>query len=274
MMGFKVSARRAMAAGCLALAAAGVQAQTQDWWVHLANDRVAQVRELLAQGVDPNARYANGQPALMHAVVDGAWNVFDLIAADPRTDLNIENPAGETPLMYLALAGQVERARRLVASGAHVNRLGWTPLHYAASKGQVDMAKFLLEQGAMPNAPSPNGVTPLMMAGYSKSRSMVELLIQAGADPLGRDEKGQSAADWAQAGKAHALAEEIRVFMARAESERTAAHSGGAPAAPQTPAPAMTVAPEPGGNKAPRAGVSGVSGLGLTNYDQDTSIEP
>ena len=47
------------------------------------------------KGAD-NVRFQNGQPALMRAVVAGAWNVFDAIAADRRTDVNAENPAGET----------------------------------------------------------------------------------------------------------------------------------------------------------------------------------
>jgi len=107
-----------------------------DWWVYVANDYPDDIKDLLAHGSDPNVRYKNGQPALMRAVVDGAWKVFDVIAADKRTDVNAENPAGETPLMYLAIAGQTERAKTLIARGAQVNRLGWTPLHYAASKGR------------------------------------------------------------------------------------------------------------------------------------------
>ena len=55
--------------------------------------------------------------------------------------------------MYLAIAGQTDRARALIARGAQVNRLGWTPLHYAASKGQLAMAQLLLQHKAMVNAP-------------------------------------------------------------------------------------------------------------------------
>ncbi|WP_249205301.1 ankyrin repeat domain-containing protein, partial [Achromobacter sp. Marseille-Q0513] len=120
----------------MALAAHAAQAANpNDWWVYLANDYADDIKDVLAQGADPNVRFQNGQPALMRAVVAGAWNVFDAIAADRRTDVNAENPAGETPLMYLAIAGQTDRARALIARGAQINRLGWTPLHYAASKG-------------------------------------------------------------------------------------------------------------------------------------------
>ena len=115
----------------------------------------------------------------MRAVVAGAWNVFDAIAADRRTDVNAENPAGETPLMYLAIAGPT-RARALIARGAQVNRLGWTPPHYAASRASWRWRNCCCSK-AMVNAPGPRA-TPLMMAALSGSKPMVELLLKAGAD--------------------------------------------------------------------------------------------
>ncbi len=267
-------------------------ANKADWWVYVANDNVDDVKELLAQGADPNVLYKNGQPAIMRAVSDGAWHVFDALAADKRTDLNAENPAGETPLMYLALAGQLDRARTLIAKGAKVNRLGWTPLHYAASKGQLDMARLLLKNGAMVNAPSPAGVTPLMMAGYSKSRDMVQLLLAAGADPAAQDTKGQNAADWAVEGKANNLAKELSVLIAQVESGRQARRAArpadsdpdvpdaNASAEPTRPlsldaatarapaaAPAAASSGKPGGSN----GVKGVSGVGLTDYSKPSS---
>ncbi len=104
--------RAALLALALGLAAPGAQAANPgDWWVYVANDYPDDIRDLLKQGADPNVRYKNGQPALMRAVVDGAWKVFDVLAADKRTDVNAENPAGETPLMYLAIVGQTDRAK-------------------------------------------------------------------------------------------------------------------------------------------------------------------
>ena len=124
--------------------------------------------------------------------------------------------------MYLAIAGQTERARALIARGAQVNRLGWTPLHYAASKGQLAMAQLLLQHKAMVNAPGPSGETPLMMAALSGSKPMVELLLKAGADVTTRDTKGQNAADWATTGKSTKLAAELRELIARQDRDKQA----------------------------------------------------
>jgi len=257
-----------------------------DWWVYVANDYPDDIKDLLAHGSDPNVRYKNGQPALMRAVVDGAWKVFDVIAADKRTDVNAENPAGETPLMYLAIAGQTERAKTLIARGAQVNRLGWTPLHYAASKGQMEMARLLLSKKAIVNAPAPGGETPLMMAALGGNKEMVDLLVKSGADVTTRDLKGQSAADWARNGKSASLATELTAMVARADDAKRARRAANpapaeaetapvpeaiaptaAPDVPPTPAAASGNAPAPAASPS----VGGVSGVKLNNYDTPAS---
>lgn len=265
--------RKPLAALVLALALPLGQAMAaevpQNWWFYVHNDRPADLRQLLAQGADPNVRFKNGQPAIMRAVVDNAWGVFDVLAADKRTDVNATNPAGETPLMYLAVAGQTERARKLIARGAEVNRLGWTPLHYAASKGQIETARLLLSKGAMVNAPSSEGRTPLMMAGLSGSHDMVQLLLNAGADPTTQDLKGQTAADWALVGKWGSLSQELQRVAENAWNKREQQRGGGsAPQAmPEPQPPAAAPAAAAPATPAQSGRVGGVSGVGLGSYD-------
>ena len=281
------SARKALAAMAMALAAHAAQAANpNDWWVYLANDYADDIKDVLAQGADPNVRFQNGQPALMRAVVAGAWNVFDAIAADRRTDVNAENPAGETPLMYLAIAGQTERAR------AHrARRPGQPPGLDAAALCRVqgpagDGATAAAAQGHGQRA-GPSGETPLMMAALSGSKPMVELLLKAGADVTTRDTKGQNAADWATTGKSTKLAAELRELIARQDRDKQARRAAapaeaesvddaalqavapagaGQDAAPPSLAPPPVASPSP----APEPGtpaVRGVSGVKLNSYD-------
>nr|WP_256988639.1 ankyrin repeat domain-containing protein [Bordetella genomosp. 9] len=247
----------------------------------VANDRADDMRALLGQGWNPNTRI-KGQPAIMQAVRDGAWRVYDVLAADRRTDVNAANDHDETPLMYLAIQGQTDRAKALIARGAQVNRLGWTPLHYAASKGQMEMAKLLLAHKAIVNAPGPDGTTPLMMAGLSGSREMTDLLLKADADPTMRNTQGLDAAAWADSAHHQDLAAELR----QASSARMAALRGAgggasagtptstvpaapaAPAAAPTPTGALPPPPQPGAVDPTPPTLKGVEGVRL---DPDAS---
>lgn len=283
-----VKARPLMAAMLLAVAttaaspAAYADASMDNWWVYVHNDKASDLKALLAKGADPNVRYQNGQPALMRAVVDGAWGVFDALAADPRTDVNATNPANETALMYLAVAGDTDRARKLIARGAQVNRLGWTPLHYAASKGHIETARLLLSHKAMVNAPSPEGTTPIMMAAFSGDKAMVQLLLTAGADVTTRNLKGQNASDWAYTAKRNTLGDELATLIARAEQRRggqgrvtppAVAHPKPALTAPRDVSPStssettMTGASQPSDSDQDGSTLGGVSGVRLNSYD-------
>ena len=118
---------------CVVFLGLGMQAakatDSANWWIYMANDYPSDLKPMLDRGADPNRRNDKGQPSIMQAMRDKAWKVYDLLAADPRTDVNISNGQDETPLMFLAVLGETERARKLIDLGAAVNRLGWTPLH-------------------------------------------------------------------------------------------------------------------------------------------------
>lgn len=208
--------------GLLFCVATAVAAASSSWWVDIANDRVDAIKTELAQGESPNEISPKGQPALMQAIRDGAWKVYDLLAAHRRIDVNAENRTQETPLMYLAVVGDVKRAQALIKRGADVNHLGWSPLHYAASKGHADMVKLLIANKAIVNAPSPDGTTPLMMAAYAGSDESVRILLDAGADATTRNLKNQNAADWARLHNQASLAKRLDQLNAKVLAERAA----------------------------------------------------
>src|SRR5699024_4501442 len=127
-------------------------------------------------------------------------------------------------LMYLAIMGEVDRGKALVAQGAKINRLGWTPLHYAASRGQVEFARWLLDEGAFIHAPAPDGTTPLMMGAFSGNRAMVDLLLEAGADLRAVNIHQHTAVDWAESANQNRIAKYLQQLIdgpAVAEQEIT-----------------------------------------------------
>lgn len=206
-------------------------AVSKDWWVDIANDRVEQIRTQLALGDDPNAVNKDGQPSIMVAIQEGAWKVYDLLIRHRQIDINAVNGHDETPLMYLAVIGETQRASDLIAKGAQVNRLGWTPLHYAASKGHLETVKLLLSHKALVNAPSPDGTSPLMMAAYAGSEEVVRALLAAGADVTARNLRGEDAAVWARRKSHNELAAKLDDLSDRVLKSRAARAAAGEQAA-------------------------------------------
>lgn len=204
----------------LLLCAPVFAANPASWWVDIANDRVGKVKEALARGADPNEISPDGQPAIMQAIRDGAWDVYDVLAAHPKTVYNAINKNRETPLMYLAVAGETERAEDLIRRGALVNRLGWTPLQYAASKGHLETVKMLVRNKAVVNAPGPDGITALMMAAYGGSEAVVQFLLRQGADVTMQTTEHYDAARWARLKKHDALADKLDALSAKVAAQR------------------------------------------------------
>lgn len=197
-------------------------AAPKNWWINITNDRASEIKTMIARGVDVNSVNEEGEPAIMQAIRQGAWGVYDILAADRRTNVNAENRLGETPLMYLAVVGETARAQALIKRGAQVNRLGWTPLHYAASRGHLETVNLLLENGAQVNSPGPDGTSALMMAAFSGEQPIVQRLLDAGADPAMQTLQKESAGDWARKRGFNALGEKLDAVEKRVLAHREA----------------------------------------------------
>ena len=161
-------------------------------------DDVAEVKLLLKQGVNPNATDSKGNPMLLLAVKDKSSKVIELLLSDKKTDVDLSNAYGETPLMMASIDGDLPLVKTLVNKHkAMVDHIGWTPLHYACTKGQLEVAQFLIANGAAIDSRSLNGTTPLMMAVQSGNEPLIKLLLDKGADLQLRNELGLSAIDFA-----------------------------------------------------------------------------
>ena len=81
---------------------AAAAAAEEDFAIAVANDRVGQVKELLARGVDPNTVDAIGDPMLLVAARAGNVNTVEALLA-ARADVNVRNKFGDTAIMAAAL---------------------------------------------------------------------------------------------------------------------------------------------------------------------------
>lgn len=172
------------------------------------NDAAA-VEALVARGFDPNAPDERGQPALMRALEADANEAALTLARLPGTNVDAQNPAGETPLMMAAMKNNTAVCEALIERGAAIDKPGWAPLHYAAAGSSLSALRLLLAEGAAVDARAPNGRTPLMMAALYADETLVDALLAAGADLQAREESGATAADLAAAGGREWLAEKL-----------------------------------------------------------------
>jgi hypothetical protein len=161
------------------------------------------VTERLKAGLDPNTLNDRGQRPLHWALVHESPKSIDALLADPRTDVNALNAADERPLWLAALRGRLPWVQALLKRGAVLERgpqpadaRAWTTLHYAATAPNTEVLAWLIKEGCDLNAGSTNGSTPLMLAlGYG-SLDAAQMLLDAGADPLRKNDLGLTALDF------------------------------------------------------------------------------
>ncbi len=170
----------------------------EDFFAAIKRDDANAVQQLLARGFDPNTIDPLGQTGLYIALSEPSLKTAQVLLAAPKTNVNALNAKDESALMIAALKGHLDVAASLIKRDADVNKTGWAPLHYAATGGHLPILSLLLENHAYIDAESPNGSTPLMMAAMYGTPQAVKLLVEAGADPLLKNQQGLTAIDFAR----------------------------------------------------------------------------
>ena len=169
-----------------------------EFFAAIKRDDAQEVQQLMQRGFDPNTVDPQGRHPLMVAIAEPSPKSAHILAAAAKTEVNVLNASGESPLMMAALKGQEKLAAQLIEKGADVNKTGWTPLHYAATSGHEGLIRLLIEHHAFVDPQSPNGTTPLMMAAQYGSTPALQLLLEEGAQPLQKNGRGLTAFDFAR----------------------------------------------------------------------------
>ncbi len=184
-----------------------------DFFAAIKHNDTHTVIGLLNRGFDANTLDPAGEHGLLLAIREPSLEVATVLINWPKTKVETRNRQDESPLMLAAINGLTEICQQLISKGADVNKPGWTPLHYAATHGHLAVMNLLLENYAYIDAVSPNGSTPLMMAASYGTPMAVKLLLEAGADPMLKNDLGLSAIDFAQRANRAESAEMISAFV-------------------------------------------------------------
>jgi ankyrin repeat protein len=170
---------------------------------------------LLDAGADPDMTNLDGQTPLMLAARTGSREVAERLVAG-GADINaIEAWRGQTALMWATAGNFPELAQFLVTEGADVSVRaavndwgsqitsepraqyrptgGLTALLYAARAGCIDCISAIVAAGEPVDRPTPEGVTPLMIAIDNLQFDAAAHLLDLGANPNYADWWGRTA---------------------------------------------------------------------------------
>ena len=211
-----------------ALIAAGCQVEAECSGGYTACFMAAQfnqvevLRRLIRAGADVNraaSQSPGGRPIHVAAGQGHAAVIDCLLAAGALVDAR--DSQGATALAIGSQDGKLEAVRSLICAGADVNVVfidsngnSATALMHASQYIHPSVVEALLEAGADANFASPeSGVTVLMAACIGGSEACVRALLAGGADPRLATPEGGTALGAAKHFKHHAIAALIKAKL-------------------------------------------------------------
>lgn len=132
-----------------------------------------------------------GNSPLSWASFNGRCDVVQALVEEYGLPINWQNSEGETPLSLAVRGEHQETVLYLLERGANPNISnfkGETPLHMAAALGLLEISKCLIKYGAWIEIEDDCGETPLHWAVREDQCHLVELFLNAGADPNHQNE--------------------------------------------------------------------------------------
>ncbi|OGT25732.1 MAG: hypothetical protein A3I77_03205 [Gammaproteobacteria bacterium RIFCSPLOWO2_02_FULL_42_14] len=171
-------------------------------YLHTSTDNnAAYIKTYLEQrGIHPsnfsldgeNLPYIAAQRMARNDNVPELWNYL----IENKVDLNMSAGAGSPATVFIS-QDKLDGINFLLSQNIDVNyrtRLGGTLLIFAAHKKRVDVVKRLLqEKNILIDAQDNEGFSALMLAAYVGDLAIVNILLQAGADPILRSKTGVTA---------------------------------------------------------------------------------
>jgi ankyrin repeat protein len=148
------------------------------------------IRELVAAGVDPNAKMPSGFPIMRYATDERVVKTL----VELRADINLRGRDDETWVNSAAF-GDLDEVRIVLRCGADPNVPdvnGETALFGAQHAGRADIVAVLLEYGANPDVQRNDGWTVLHGAITGGEYDVAKLLVESGANLELAEEKGQT----------------------------------------------------------------------------------
>ncbi len=165
----------------------------------IENHDLDRLATLLEAGEDPNALQAEWPKWLpLHAAVEeleygGPVEALVLLLRYGAHVDGLGADKNATPMLMALFRKQVDAVRILLAAGAEPNfegSEGDSPLRACVDLGNREMAALLLRCGANKTLDRSGGLSGMSALGRAANRldlSMLELLLQAGADPEALD---------------------------------------------------------------------------------------
>ena len=162
------------------------------------------ISRLVAGGVDPDWRRADGVTTLMIAALTGRTEIITALV-DAGATVDLQAPDGMTALLaataFARTTREIAGVELLLAYGADpnlANSEGNDALMMSARHGLVDGVIVLLKAGSDPNRANRYGTSALMQAARGHLVETARILIRAGADPAQKDERGLTPANYAR----------------------------------------------------------------------------
>jgi uncharacterized protein len=155
------------------------------------------------------------KPDVFEASALGDLETVRRLVSGDRALVNAFAADGFYPLGLAAYFGHPAIVEFLLKNGADVklaarNAQKVTALHAGASRGGAEIVKMLLEAGADPNAKQERGFVPLHSAAANGNVAVVELLLRHGARTDANSDDGKTPGDTAAEGGHKDLAEMLR----------------------------------------------------------------